>query len=361
MTPKLKIITMRDVVPEQVEWLWEPYIPFGKITVIQGDSGDGKTTMATAIAAATSCGDALPGRCAIVPTDVIVQNAEDGLSDTIVPRLTRLGADMDKVHFIDEDDMELSLADERIEQAIVEKNARLCVLDPIQAYLGGANMNSANGIRPLMKRLGAVALRTGCAMLLVGHMNKGSGKSQYRGLGSVDINAAARSVLTLGKIDGEENMRAIVHSKSNLAPMGASLAFKLDPVSGFSWQGEYDITLDEMLYNKKKPDSQLAKARRLLETELAYGEIAAVEIMQMAEEQDISAKTLNRAKSALGVISMKRGGQWFWVLPIEAEYTVVEQDSQDTQDGQADNYYDGQENAVTNMTALTIFNESGVV
>ena len=197
-------------------------------------------------------------------------------------------------------------------------------------------------------------------MLLVGHMNKGGGKSQYRSLGSVDIYAAARSVLTVGRIPVDDDMRAIVHNKSNLSPAGSAQAFGLTPDGGFTWLGEYDISIDEILNGTKKPESQFTKARRLLETELAHKEVASVEIMQMAEEQGISPKTLNRAKEALGVISVKHGRQWFWVLPIEADYTVVTEDGQHSQDGQDNHPCDGQKNTMTNMTSLTIFNESEV-
>ncbi|GHU57420.1 hypothetical protein AGMMS49975_22980 [Clostridia bacterium] len=122
-------------------------------------------------------------------------------------------------------------------------------------------------------------------------------------------------------------MRGIVHGKSNLAPPSESLAFGLDPISGFCWLGKYPITLDELLDEKPKKESQFAKARRLLETELAHGEVAAVEIMERAEEQGINTKTLNRAKFALGVISIKRGSQWFWSIPIEFVYKEDRQDS----------------------------------
>lgn len=350
-----RIITMRDVQPEPVQWLWKPYIPLGKITVLQGDGGDGKTTTATAIAAAISRGEALPGNCdGAEPAHVIVQNTEDGLSDTIVPRLAQFGADTGRVHFIDEDECELSLVDERIEKTIIRTGAKLCVLDPIQAYLGGANMNSANGVRPLMKQLGAVAARTECAMLLVGHLSKKGGRAQYRGLGSVDIPAAARSVLTVGRIDVDDNMRAIVHNKSNLSAPGASLAFGLDPAGGFTWLGEYDITIDELLNGKKKPESQFARARRLIETALANGPVLSADMMQMAEEQGISPKTLNRAKDALGVISVKRGERWYWELPIEVEYSVVGQEGQHGQGCQPDTSCDGHDTGMTNMTTLTI-------
>ena len=198
---KLKIITMQDVQAEPAEFLWEPYIPHGKISIVQGDPGDCKTTLLLAIAAAVTRGSALPGGGCSDPANVIFQTAEDGLADTIKPRLEQLGADCSRVYVVDEEDQALSLSDERIEQAIVEKDAKLFILDPLQAYLGGADMHSANGIRPLMKALGAVAEWTGCAIVIIGHLNKKGGKAQYRGLGSIDIYAAARSVLTVGRLD----------------------------------------------------------------------------------------------------------------------------------------------------------------
>ena len=338
----LKIFSIQDVEAEPVSWLWEPYIPYGKITIIQGDPGDGKTTMALAIAAAVTNGESLSGDIAAIPANVIFQTAEDGLADTIKPRLEQFGADCCRVHIIDEDEKALSLSDMRIEQAIVRTDAKLFILDPLQAYLGGADMHSANGIRPLMKSLSAVAERTGCAVLIIGHLNKKGGKSQYRGLGSIDIYAAARSVLTVGRIGIDDNMRAVVHNKSNLAPPGASFAFGLDPVGGFTYLGEYDVGIDELLGGRKIPENQFTKARRLIESALEQGSVPAVEIMQAAEEQGISAKTLNRAKSAMGVLSVKRHEQWFWEKPI-----IVNEDTQDGHD--------------TRTGFLSILNESGAM
>ena len=233
---ELRTIKMSDIQQEPVEWLWEPYIPSGAITLIQGDGGMGKTTAALAIAAAVSTGATLPGSGGnAAPAAVIVQNAEDSYSKTIKPRLEKLGANNDMIEVIIENDDELSLSDERIEQAIVKFKAKLVILDPVQAYFGGANMNNANSVRPIMKRLGAVAERNNCAILLVGHLHKKGGQSQYRSLGSIDIFAAARSILTVGRTNMGDDIRAIVHNKSNLAPPGASQAFGLDPVGGFCW------------------------------------------------------------------------------------------------------------------------------
>jgi len=352
----LKILTMSDVQTESVNWLWRPYLPSGKISIIQGDPGEGKTTMALAVAAAVTTGTPLPGDASYsFPESVIFQTAEDGLADTIKPRLELLGADCDRVHIIDEGERQLSLSDERIEQAIVKMDAKLFILDPLQAYLGGADMHSVNGVRPLLKSLGAVADRTSCAVVIIGHLNKKGGRSQYRGLGSIDIPAAARSILTVGHSGIDENMRAVVHSKSNLAPPGPSLAFGFDPVGGFTWLGDYDITIDELLNggkkNEDKSESQFARARKLIETALANGPVPSVDMYQMAEERGISSKTLNRAKDAMGVRPVKIKDRWYWELPIDGEFTEYSdnQQSQGCQECQ-----DGQAKTMSTLAALSI-------
>ncbi len=177
-------------------------------------------------------------------------------------------------------------------------------------------MHSAGGIRPLMKSLGAIAERTGCAIVAIGHLNKKGGKAQYRGLGSIDIFAAARSVLTIGKIDVDENMRALVHNKSNLAPPGVPLAFGLDPAGGFTWLGEYDISIDELLAGRSNSpaESRLGQTMQFIKDELAAGEVASSEMMDRAAGAGIPKMTLDRAKQTLGVKSVKRQNQWFWSL-----------------------------------------------
>lgn len=352
----LKIFTMDEVQSEPVSWLWEPYIPLGKITIVQGDPGDGKTTLMLAIAAAITNGDVLPGGSSDAPADVIIQTAEDGLADTIKPKLELFGADCSRIHVVDESEKSLSLADERIEQAITKTTAKLLIIDPLQAYLGGADMHSARGMRPLMKSLGAVAERTGCAVVIIGHLNKKSAgtKMQYRGLGSIDIYAAVRSVLAVGRVD--ENTRVIVHCKSNLARLGKPFSFSFDSLSGFSWHGEYDINVDDLFNSQGKSrnkESQFDKAIQLIKDVISGGAVESIVIIQMAEEQGISAKTLNRAKAVLGVNSVKRNGKWYWDMTIETYF----EDGQDTQDGQ-----EGHMTTLTMLPVMTALkNESGAV
>jgi KaiC/GvpD/RAD55 family RecA-like ATPase len=155
MINNLKLINMRDVAVEDVKWLWHPYIPLGKLTIIQGDPGEGKTTFVLALIALLTNGEPLPEEEKGSPSiNVIYQTAEDGLADTIKPRLLAAGADCSKVLVIDESERELSLCDERLELAIKKTGARMIVLDPMQAYLGGEiDMHRANEVRPIFKRL----------------------------------------------------------------------------------------------------------------------------------------------------------------------------------------------------------------
>lgn len=311
----LKLIHMNEVEATTIDWLWYPYIPFGKITVIQGDPGDGKTTVVLAIAAALTTGAALPeSKTAAEPMSVIFQTAEDGLGDTVKPRLVQSGADCERVIVIDESEKELSLSDVRIEQAIELTGAKLFILDPLQAYIGAdVDMHRANEIRPVLKRISSVAEKTGCAVVVIGHLNKGANKSQYRGLGSIDIQAAARSVLTVGRIKGKPYTRAIVQGKNNLAPEGAAIGFELDPATGFRWIGTLPITIDELLSGvMPERDTTYDRAVDFLKAELADGEKAAAFLFEKAASKEIQERTLRSAKQALAIPSFKRDKKWFW-------------------------------------------------
>ena len=313
----VEIIRMSEVDTQTVEWLWKPYIPLGKVTIVQGNPGEGKTTFALRLAAACTTGRELPNMKPLPPFQVIYQTAEDGLGDTVKPRLMEAEADLDRVLVIDEAKRELTLSDERIEKAITQNGARLIILDPIQAYMGEkTDMNRANEVRPMFRRLADVAERTGCAVILIGHLNKAAGgQSAYRGLGSIDFRAAARSVLLIGRVKREPNVRVIVHDKSSLAPEGKPIAFCLDPETGFSWIGEYDITADELLSGAGGNNAtKTEQAERLILDLLADGkELASEDIVKAAAEAGISERTVQNAKRNMGsVLGAKRvGGQWY--------------------------------------------------
>ncbi len=317
---ELKLIHMSEIESEEVSWLWYPFIPYGKLTIVQGDPGDGKTTFVLNVAAKLSKAEALDEtmKCE-EPIHIIYQTAEDGLADTVKPRLEKAGADCTRISVIDESDKSLSMVDERLEEALQRTNAKLLILDPIQAYLGGGmDMNRANEARDMTKRLGVLAEKYKCAIVLIGHMNKAAGnKAAYRGMGSIDFYAVARSVLLVGRIEGEPELRALVQIKNNLAAFGHSKAFRLSE-NGFDWIGDYEITADEVLGGIAPKTNKTEQAKELLR-ELAKEKsmLPSNEIIELAKQENISKRTLENAKKELGIRAKKINSVWYWVLTEE--------------------------------------------
>ena len=200
------------------------------------------------------------------------------------------------------------MIDERLESAIKQTGARVLILDPIQAYLGGTmDMNRANEARDMTKYK--------CAILLIGHMNKAGGnKAAYRGMGSIDFFAVARSVLLVGRIEGEPDLRAVVQIKNNLAVFGHSKAFRLTE-TGFEWIGDYEITADEVLGGIAPKVNKLEQAKKMLR-ELAETStsVQSSEIFDMAEDLNISKRTLENAKKELEIKARRIGNSWYWDL-----------------------------------------------
>ena len=314
-----KLINMNDVEIEQVEWLWEGYIPVGKLTILQGDSGKGKTmAMLNLIAAFTTGRDLLdpPGSPQIrEPINVIYQTAEDGLADTVKPRLVAAGADCSRVSVIDEGERMLSMTDERLIWAIRETDAGLVVLDPIQAYLGeNVDMHRANEVRPRLKHLGDIAAVNSCGMVLIGHLNKkDSGKPEYRGLGSIDFTAAARSVILCAESPRDRDVRVLASTKCSLTYPPDPVAFRLSKERGFEWKGTYDITAEELLQSTRVKGQKTIAAKEFLAAELPEpGEyIPSTELMEKAKEKKIAEKTLRNAMKDLGITSHKEADRWY--------------------------------------------------
>ena len=317
---ELKMIKMSDIEAQEIEWLWYPYIAYGKLALVQGDPGDGKTTLILNLAAKLTKGEGLDENMKVMePMNVIYQTAEDGLADTVKPRLLQAGADCEKVLVIDESEKSLSMLDERIEEALIKTGARVLILDPIQAYLGsGTDMNRANEVRNMTKRLAALAEKYKCAIILIGHMNKAAGnKAAYRGMGSIDFYAVARSVLLVGRVEGEPNIRAMVQIKNNLAEFGHAKAFRLSE-EGFRWLGDYEITADEVLGGYAPKINKLEQAKDLLrELSKELEKVESNSIYDMAKEQNISKRTLENAKREMGIRAKRENGSWYWPLDRE--------------------------------------------
>ena len=315
----LELFTAADVEPKEVTWLWYPYIPFGKVTLIQGDPGDGKSTFALNLAAILTRGDTLPfTEVSHEPMKVIYLNAEDDADDTVVPRFIKANGVRSHLIFISEKKQRLDFSDDRIREAIVSTGARACILDPLASYLGAdVSMNLANEVRPRFEALIDVAKETGCAIIVIAHMNKMEGlNAKYRNSGSIDIVASVRSALVIGQSGDEPSHRVLAHSKSNLAPAGDSILFSVsDGVVEFI--DTIDITADQLVgaygANKAKETKQ-AVARRELQDMLSEGQLPQKEIMARMSELGISQRTCETAKATLPIESVRVGDHFEWVL-----------------------------------------------
>lgn len=317
----LAVRCVQAIEVEPVYWLWPPYIPLGKVTIAEGDPGVGKSWFSLAAAAGLSRGNGLPGDGVTCAGSTLLFSAEDGAGDTIRPRLEMLGADLGRVFVVD-DPVTLDEAGlNQIREACTSYGPRLIVLDPLVAFLGAAvDLHRANEVRAVMAPLGEIAAEGQAAILAIRHLTKGQGRALYRGLGSIDLAAAARSVLLFGRdpTDPTDTHRAVVHTKSNLARCGPSLGFRLDE-GGFTWTGRSNLTADDLLSSDgaQRPRSE---ATQFLEDLLADGAKPASEVFDAAARWHISQATLKRAKSELGVESTRVGGvgsegEWMWSLP----------------------------------------------
>ena len=311
---QLKYYDSLDVKP--VSWLWFPYIPYGKVTIVQGDPGEGKTTLMLEIAALLSRGRRIPtGEKGQAPCNVIFQGTEDGQADTIKPRLIKADADCSRIAFIDAaDDSGLSLGDSRFRSAIQRTSARLLVIDPLQGFLHtGSETNKAGSLRNMFTRLAGIAEETGCAIVLIGHMNKNNnGKGIYRGLGSIDITAAARSVLLVSRDPADSNIRVILPIKTNLAPEGRGYSFIMDPEAGFKWGEECGYTSEDLLKQTSSNEPKIERAKDSLRLLLQNTELPSNEVFERLKVIGISKRTVESARKELPINVYRKENRWYW-------------------------------------------------
>ncbi len=335
LTPAdLDLVNLGDVEPESVHWLWFPRLPLGKITLLEGDPGTGKSYVSLALAAALSTGRALPGGEARDPANVLLLVGEDDLDDTVVPRLIELGGDRSRITALVGGKVFDATGLAQLTQAVAVVQPALIVIDPLMAYLDGKlDINKANAVRSIMRPLGELAAQHRCAVLCLRHLTKSQrDHALYRGAGSIDFTAAARSALLAGVDPDDESRRAICHVKSNLAPKADNLGYRLDE-HGFAWEGASNLTAGRILSAASEPDNQgqEAEAVTFLQAVLAEGPRPAKEVYEEAEQLRISKATLFRARDKLGVrtdrqseAGGKRGsGGWVWTLPGAVQKTLL--------------------------------------
>ena len=333
---QLQITTMRDVTPSRVEWLWGGRLPRAKLIVVAGDPGVAKSYLTLSMASILSVGGVWPDGNAAPLSNVLIVSAEDGLADTIRPRLDLLDADLGRIHHINtvlregEKEVGLSLSDHlfQLEGAIVEYHADLVILDPILAFMGKkADTHKSSDVRAVLAPIGSMAERTGCAFLAVLHLNKRSteGSSIYRLMASLDFAAAARAVFIVGRNPDDSDQRVFAAVKTNLSAMPSSLGFHFEQ-GLFTWDGVVDLDANAVLstrvLEKDQEPTAVAEAEHFLMTLLSNERMEGAEIIKEAKGNGIKETTLRRAKNNIGVESEREGikgkrgqGVWYWKLP----------------------------------------------
>ncbi|HEU0177344.1 MAG TPA: AAA family ATPase [Blastocatellia bacterium] len=346
----LSVRRLADVEPETVDWLWSPYLPLAKVTMLEGDPGVGKSWLTCAIATAIAQGFGLPGMAPREPAAVLLMSAEDGLGDTIRPRLDSMLADVARIFAVET----LFSLDSKgllaVEAAIAHHTPALVIIDPLVAYISGeVDIHRANAVREVMARLGLIATRQRCAILCVRHLNKsGQTKAVYRGLGSIDFNAAVRSGLLAGVDPDDPTSGAIIHFKSNLAPKGEAIGYTLRPGQGFCWAKQTTLTAQKILSGLAEDEEQREArkdAEEFLRGLLAAGEVEASEIMKARQVAQVSDYALRKAKTTLGirVRTEKPDGKFggtvvrYWSMPEDAELPPEDVEKGDDQRLQATN------------------------
>jgi putative DNA primase/helicase len=331
--PERPLLIQADTVKAQaIQWLWEPYLPRGMLVILDGDPGLGKGLMLVQVAANLSRGwlflDQLgkPTLMADVegPQSTLILSAEDSLAHVMIPRLTRAKADLSRITFLrawlgpEDDEHAFTLQHLPVLiQAIEDVKPVLVILDPLVAYLGDIDMYRANETRPVMAALTQLAERSGCTILGVRHPGKmdQGGRLMYRGQGNMDIIGAARSGLWVQPHPTHpETQTLLLQSKSNVGPLGRTVMFSRDK-GEFDWIGVSRLT-ESMLTGKGPDPWAMLEAFFWLEETMTPGmPYASDKLAKDALEQEISERTLKRTKKLLNIRSVKRGDDWYWILP----------------------------------------------
>ena len=320
---QLEIIKASEIKIEAIDWLWFPYIPFGKVTILQGDPGCGKTMVALDIAARLSSGNPLPFTDSCTePINVIYQTAEDGWGDTIKPRLLTAGADCSRIMLIEEKESPLSFSDRRLEQAITCSGSRLLILDPLSAFIGNdVNLNHAIDVRKAFRPLYEMADRTRCAVLIISHTNKMKGiSSLHRTNGSIDVAGAVRSILAVGKRKNEKTERILVQVKNNLEQVGSSLVYDL--TDHIEWKEQSEISADDLFMEYGKQSDRITKkdiAKEELLDLLMEKDQPQTYIKEYFSKMGIGFRTVQEAQKELGIKPYRNHNQSFWPLPTTTQ------------------------------------------
>ena len=310
----MAVVRFSEVEPARVSWLWQGRVPLGAITLLDGDAGMRKSTLSLNLAAAVSAGRVLPGNDDVVAGGVLLLGEEDGLGDTVLPRLAAMGADLGRIHTIRGENVTFGDDLKRIEEVIRETSSVLVIVDPLSQFLGVGNQEQR--VRKVLTRVRLMAEKHGVALLAIRHLAKQRLAAQLAGIGSVAIGAVARSGLLLAPDPSDGGAVILAQYKCNLAPMAPSLALRFEGVRLTSAE-ECNVAPSDLVrpsvYDER---SALGEAMSFLRATLSEGGVPSARLIKLAAKAGVRYRTLRKAKDALGVEARKSHGAfdaaWFW-------------------------------------------------
>ncbi len=321
-----RMVRGSKVQAKKTEWFWYPRIPLGELSMLEGDPGFNKSSIATDLTARVTTGMQMPDGTPGVEGGVVLCLAEDSWEKTVRPRLDVAGADLHRVMFVE--NFTIPRDEEVIAKAVGKTNAKLVVIDPLNAFLT-ADANSDQKVRQALIPIYQMAKELNVAVLMVRHLVKRGGRNAlYLGLGSIGIIAAARSALLVRQYPDDEDLRVLCHSKTNLGPYAPSLLYEpvdRNGVVGIEWRGESDYKAEDLLGQTR--ESRLLEAITFLSALLASGPVPQGTVKAKAVSAGLAWRTVERAKEVLGVVAERKGwgvgSQSIWRTPPSAEFGGV--------------------------------------
>lgn len=328
-------VSLEDVIPQNVEWLWDQRIALGKLTMISGDPGLGKSMLTSYLAAQVTQGKSYPGELLYGEQtkekgSVIMLSAEDDVADTLVQRLKAAGADLAKVRAMNPVLQEgkkhrgLDIAkDINILEDIIESfgDCKLITIDPVSSFLGKVDANSNSDVRGALAPIMNLAQKHRIALVCISHLNKGSGKAMYRTIGSLAFTAAARAAFGIAKDEEDEEVRYMCEIKNNLAKNTCPLTYTISysnehraPYLIFGGEVRDKTTEDIMNPEPSNGNTKKELMREVITSFLSSGARTADEVRAELEKHNLSFRSLERYKKEFKVESYRPDptGAWFW-------------------------------------------------
>jgi archaellum biogenesis ATPase FlaH len=312
--------TLSEIQAKDIEWLWEPLIPYSKTTILEGDPEIGKSYLCMHLAALVSKGGKLPDGTRVAKGKVLYISSEDDAADTIRPRMEQMGADLTQVRVLTDFLVFDENGQKRLRDELEIATPDLLVVDTLYSFLSDkVDLGKPTSIRAALHQLDKLFKEYGPAVIVIRHWTKGGkGKAIYRGVGSIDVIGVARTALAVAKHPENDKLRILAQVKNNIGPKAEGFVYEIVEQAGgmpiIEWRGRTHFSADDLERQGQEGQSEEARAVEFLKEVLAQGPLLSKRISDLASTEGLSRPTLNRAKRLAGVTSERRGTAWFWKL-----------------------------------------------